>query len=63
MNIVLAYNDDGDLTVADTGELVGCYWFAGCVRPARGLTPHPVLGDLPTCDRCHKFATGEDRDA
>src|SRR5262245_22634638 len=40
---------------------VTCAWFAGCDRPATGTTPHPVLGDVPTCDRCHEFATGSPR--
>jgi hypothetical protein len=39
-----------------------CAWFARCGRPATGTTPHPVLGDVPTCDRCHRFATGKDRE-
>jgi hypothetical protein len=30
----------------------GCEWFALCDRPATGFTPHPVLGSVPTCDRC-----------
>lgn len=34
-----------------------CRWFAGCTNEATCTTPHPVLGDVPTCDRCHKFAT------
>ena len=34
-----------------------CQWFLRCGRPATGLTPHPVLIQVPTCDRCHKFAT------
>ena len=38
-----------------------CMWFALCDRPATGTTPHPILGDVPTCDRCHKFATGKAR--
>jgi hypothetical protein len=38
-----------------------CRWFLKCGRPATGTTPHPVLGDVPTCDRCHTFATGEAR--
>jgi hypothetical protein len=33
-----------------------CQWFAGCGRPATGTTPHPILGDVPTCDRCSEFA-------
>lgn len=39
----------------DLGE---CRWFARCGRPATGTTPHPVLGDVPTCDRCAAFAGG-----
>lgn len=35
-----------------------CGWFLNCGRPATGTTPHPVLGEVPTCDRCHGFATG-----
>lgn len=38
-----------------------CNWFAGCTNPATGTTPHPILGPVHTCNRCHKFATGEDR--
>jgi hypothetical protein len=33
-----------------------CGWFAGCGRPATGTTPHPILGEVPTCDRCAAFA-------
>jgi hypothetical protein len=29
-----------------------CEWFALCANPATGTTPHPILGDVPTCDRC-----------
>lgn len=38
-----------------------CEWFALCDRAATGTTPHPILGAVPTCDRCHEFATGEER--
>jgi len=40
---------------------VMCQWFALCNRPATGTTRHPALGNVPTCDRCHNFATGESR--
>jgi hypothetical protein len=38
-----------------------CEWFARCGRPATGTTLHPVLSAVPTCDRCHQFATGAPR--
>lgn len=38
-----------------------CQWFLKCEREAMGVTPHSVLGSVPTCDLCHKFATGETR--
>lgn len=38
-----------------------CEWFALCANEATGSTFHPILNDVPTCDRCHKFATGETR--
>lgn len=34
-----------------------CRWFLKCENDATGTTPHPILGDVPTCDRCHDFAT------
>lgn len=29
-----------------------CEWFALCDHPATGTMPHPILGDVPICDRC-----------
>ena len=29
-----------------------CEWFAGCVRPAAGMAPHPILREVPTCQIC-----------
>lgn len=29
-----------------------CHWFAKCPNPANGLRDHPVLGDVPICQRC-----------
>jgi hypothetical protein len=44
-------------TTTDQLEGLGiCQWFAGCGRPATGTTHHPILGDVPTCDRCAEFA-------
>lgn len=30
-----------------------CAWFARCTNLAIGLEPHPVLGAVPICGRCH----------
>lgn len=29
-----------------------CEWFALCDREADHLVRHPILGDVPTCERC-----------
>lgn len=29
-----------------------CQWFALCDHEAEWLVPHPILGLVPTCDRC-----------
>lgn len=29
-----------------------CEWYALCPNPADGTVKHPVLGDVPTCQRC-----------
>lgn len=31
-----------------------CQWFALCDHPATDTEPHPVLGDVPICDRCRR---------
>lgn len=39
-------------------ELVGpdapamCAWYALCDHLAVGTTPHPILGNVPICERC-----------
>lgn len=60
--IELAHAADGTLYDTADGTTVGCHWFLLCDRPATGLTDAGGdLGPVPTCSRCHKFATGEDR--
>ena len=34
-----------------------CRWFLRCDNPATTTVPHPILGAVPCCDRCAKFAT------
>jgi hypothetical protein len=43
-------NDSG--TVRRFAVLPRCEWFALCDHPATGTMPHPILGDVPICDRC-----------
>lgn len=36
-------------------EVQRCEWFALCGNEATTSLPHPVLGDVPVCDRCRKL--------
>lgn len=36
-----------------------CQWFALCPNKATGTLAHPILGDVPICDRCRKLATDQ----
>lgn len=29
-----------------------CEWFLWCMNEAVGTVKHPLLGDVPTCQRC-----------
>lgn len=29
-----------------------CEWFARCTNEAAGTVSHPILGEVPTCERC-----------
>lgn len=44
--------------VADTAREapLHCHWFAGCTNAAATSVPHPVLGDVPVCQRCAERA-------
>lgn len=33
-------------------ETVTCAWYALCANPSVGTVSHPILGDVPICDRC-----------
>lgn len=33
-----------------------CEWFLKCSNPATTVTPHPILGNVPTCQSCADFA-------
>lgn len=49
------YGDVDEIIV--TGTVAVCGWFAGCENDATGETPHPILGNVPTCDSCAEWAT------
>lgn len=44
-------------------ELGPCHWFAGCRNQATSMMAHPILGQVPICDRCRARveAIGADR--
>lgn len=39
------------MSAATSGRLV-CAWFVRCTNDADGTLPHPILGDVPCCNRC-----------
>lgn len=43
---VYVEDEHGDMTE------VPCQWFALCDNHAMLTEPHPVLGDVPICQRC-----------
>lgn len=52
--------DDGVFHRTPEGELVAvpCQWFALCDRDAVNVEPHPVLGEVPICERCQAKVHG-----
>jgi hypothetical protein len=34
-----------------------CQWFALCDHPATQTRKHPILGNVPICDRCEAKMT------
>jgi hypothetical protein len=41
---------------AEPGDLfIVCRWFLGCENPATHTQSHPILGDVPICDRCQSW--------
>lgn len=47
----------GPFTRSELVPVVWCEWFVRCVNEATGSVRHPILGDVPTCDRCASFAS------
>lgn len=51
-----AGSDDGVAFTGSEADVleIECAWFALCDHTATSLEPHPVLGDVPICDRCRE---------
>lgn len=37
---------------AKSGAVAPCEWFALCDHEATTVRRHPILGDVPICERC-----------
>ncbi len=42
----------GDILGEWVFEAPTCQWFALCDNQATGTLAHPILGEVPICDRC-----------
>jgi hypothetical protein len=56
MNVEIELRDGG-VFLAGTTTAVPCQWFVLCDRDAVTVTPHPLIGAVPCCQRCHDAAT------
>ena len=45
-------NTDARVYAPDSDVPETCQWFALCDHLANGLRSHPVLGQVPICQRC-----------
>lgn len=41
------------VTVIGMNETDSCKWFLSCENAATRTRPHPILGDVPICERCN----------
>lgn len=59
--VAISSGDDlyGPYARNELSAIVHCEWFLRCTREATGTVSHPILGDVPACDPCTKFANGE----
>ena len=53
------FQHDGYVTflTADGFDTAPCMYFANCDRDAVTTVNNPIMGAVPTCQRCYEFAT------
>lgn len=58
--VELAQRDNEVLYRVKSGgmALAPCMWFANCKNDAVTTESHPVLGDVPICQRCYNKLCG-----
>ena len=50
--VVCGTHNGKELSFKISGSYLRCKWFLKCEEPATTTVPHPILGDVPTCQQC-----------
>lgn len=54
VEVTVKLDESGRIVTEPGGEVVECQWVLMCENDATGTQSHPILGDVPICDRCQR---------
>lgn len=55
--LLLKFDHFDEITGRAGAMSMQCEWFSQCDRDVEYLTPHPIIGYVPTCVRCAAKST------